>query len=196
MKRRTFLMTTPGMMMIPSALADEIIKGARQPGDETYDDVIAISSLLTGVPERTFREYLERDDNPSQGNLYWYFSVVQTAYGSGPVEDLLILYRKLVEEHATNEQIADSIFLNAEPEMKSLSGMIMKMWMLGVWLGQSEGTLIPNPDLRIDFVISSKAYANSFAWKIARAHPMGYSNFPFGSWGKEPPTLQHYGIET
>jgi hypothetical protein len=41
-------------------------------------------------------------------------------------------------------------------------------------------------------VISPGAYTNSLVWRVAQAHPMGYSNLQFGYWGQEPPAIDTF----
>ena len=36
-------------------------------------------------------------------------------------------------------------------------------------------------------MLSPNAYTNCVVWRVAQAHPMGYSNLQFGYWGQEPP---------
>jgi len=45
----------------------------------------------------------------------------------------------------------------------------------------SKNVLIPHE------VISPNAYTRSMVWRVAQAHPMGYSNLQFGYWGDNPP---------
>ena len=50
----------------------------------------------------------------------------------------------------------------------------------------SKEVLIPHD------VISPNAYTNSMVWRVAQAHPMGYSNLQFGYWGQEPPAAEMF----
>jgi len=50
----------------------------------------------------------------------------------------------------------------------------------------SKEVLIPHD------VISPNAYTNSMVWRVAQAHPMGYSNLQFGYWGQEPPEAEMF----
>jgi Membrane bound FAD containing D-sorbitol dehydrogenase len=45
----------------------------------------------------------------------------------------------------------------------------------------SRDVLIPHE------VISPSAYTRSMVWRVAQAHPMGYSNLQFGYWADNPP---------
>ena len=35
-------------------------------------------------------------------------------------------------------------------------------------------------------VISPAAYTQGWTWRVAQAHPMGYSELRFGYWAKDP----------
>lgn len=91
--------------------------------------------------------------------------------------------------------------------MKFLMRSIILAWYLGAWYRPndlransyaakntqhsyystrrySKEVLIPND------VISPTTYTNGLVWRVAQAHPMGYSNLQFGYWGQEPPSLE------
>lgn len=85
----------------------------------------------------------------------------------------------------------------------TFSRLTMLAWLFGVWYGATEinrnpraELYISNPAYRQDFLISGRAYKNGWIWRIAQAHPMGFSQFAFGSWASPPPTLTEYGIGT
>ena len=42
------------------------------------------------------------------------------------------------------------------------------------------------------FVYSAVAYRRGWIWRIAQAHPMGYSHFDLNSWGEAAPPLTDY----
>ena len=80
----------------------------------------------------------------------------------------------------------------------TLSRLTMLMWLFGVWYGNTEiknnmgaWTFI-HSDYQKDFVVSSRAYKNGWIWRMARAHPMGSSQFRYGSWADEPPPYTDY----
>ncbi len=97
--------------------------------------------------------------------------------------------------------------------------MTMMMWLFGGWYGYTERSkmaaileksLDPKSADNIDgampyfqedyykqdYVISSRAYANGWIWRIAQAHPMGVSQFAFGSWADKPPSLSEFGFSS
>ena len=76
---------------------------------------------------------------------------------------------------------------------KHLARSIVLMWYLGGWydpkkLEEDKGQ-VPPPDFQ---VISPEAYTQGWALKLARAHPMGFSQLPFGYWTREPAELVTY----
>jgi hypothetical protein len=76
---------------------------------------------------------------------------------------------------------------------KFLARSIVLMWYLGGWydpkkLEEDRGQG-PPPDFQ---VISPEAYTQGWALKIARAHPMGFSQLPFGYWTRAPAELVDY----
>lgn len=88
--------------------------------------------------------------------------------------------------------------------MKFLMRSIILAWYLGAWYAPQElknksyatkdpqrgyySTRRYSQEVLIPYeVISPNAYTNGMVWRIAQAHPMGYSNLQFGYWGKEPP---------
>jgi len=66
---------------------------------------------------------------------------------------------------------------------------IMKLWLLGVWYQPYATGSYKSTD---STVVSDQAYIQSWAWKIAQAHPMGYSEMFFGYWNTTPPSLEDY----
>jgi hypothetical protein len=71
-----------------------------------------------------------------------------------------------------------------------LARSIILMWYLGAWYEPSELRRFnsPNPPKRfIKYrVISRAAYTQGWVWRVAQAHPMGYSEWEFGYWSQPP----------
>ena len=65
----------------------------------------------------------------------------------------------------------------------------MKLWLLGSWYQPYDQGTAKEHDIR---VVSDQAYKESWAWKIAQSHPMGYSEYHFGYWAEQPPTLKQF----
>jgi len=92
---------------------------------------------------------------------------------------------------------------------KFLMRSITLAWYLGAWYAPQElkknsyaakdplhnyySTRRYSKEVLIPFdVISANAYTNSVVWRVAQAHPMGYSNLQFGYWGQEPPEAEMF----
>ncbi len=89
---------------------------------------------------------------------------------------------------------------------KFLMRSIILAWYLGAWYAPQDlkrnsykprnsydSTRRYSKEILIPFeVISPSAYTNSLVWRVAQAHPMGYSNLQFGYWGQEPPGIEKF----
>jgi hypothetical protein len=89
---------------------------------------------------------------------------------------------------------------------KFLMRSIILAWYLGAWYAPGDlknnsykpknsydSTRRYSKEVLIPFeVISTSAYTNSLVWRVAQAHPMGYSNLQFGYWGQEPPGIEQF----
>jgi hypothetical protein len=84
--------------------------------------------------------------------------------------------------------------INASGNARYLARSIVLMWYLGAWYGPEDLEKLANdPKAIIDYtVISSKAYTQGWLWRIAQAHPMGYSDMQFGYWTRAPEPLTDF----
>jgi Membrane bound FAD containing D-sorbitol dehydrogenase len=92
---------------------------------------------------------------------------------------------------------ADIVMNNADPAVKYLGRAILLAWYTGCWYEPK--TLLrynqPNPPaLPADpqKVISGAAYTQGWNWRVGQTHPMGYSEWRFGYWHENPPTLEQF----
>jgi hypothetical protein len=102
-------------------------------------------------------------------------------------------YASLLAEQQTPQQIGTAILMqNGQPattQTALAARAIMKLWLLGVWYQPYAQGAFP---LGEQTVVSDEAYTQSWAWSIAQAHPMGYSEFFFGYWNSPPPSLEDF----
>jgi hypothetical protein len=74
-------------------------------------------------------------------------------------------------------------------DVKYLARSIVLMWLLGSWYEPNElkrlTTPTDNPFVSHE-VVSPAAYTAGWVWRIAQAHPMGYSDMQFGYWTHPP----------
>lgn len=96
---------------------------------------------------------------------------------------------KIVRDNRTSPDLATAIVRNvqANDDTKYLARSIVLMWYLGAWYDPVELFKAPVDGKFIPFkVISSKVYTQGWVWRIAQAHPMGYSDMQFGYWSRLP----------
>jgi len=199
------------LLISPSSLVAQPSPAAAVAPKE--DIFIELSAALTGIDKELLSPGVDpfrfRDavfDRANKANndakdaeiltkLLAKFEEARNANAQGFVRDPI---KKLYEDAEKPENKVEY-----EP-MKFLMRSIILAWYLGAWYAPqalknksyaakdpqhgyystrrySEEMLIPYE------VISPSAYTNGMVWRVAQAHPMGYSNLQFGYWGKEPP---------
>jgi hypothetical protein len=89
------------------------------------------------------------------------------------------------------EAIAKAIIEKAQAasDTKYLARSIVLMWYLGAWYEPGDlqkAAESPNHPSPPSKVISSKAYTQAWALRVAQAHPMGFSEMQFGYWTRPP----------
>jgi hypothetical protein len=94
-------------------------------------------------------------------------------------------FSKLLEIPKGHPQSATDIVtaVNASDEnVRFLARSIVLLWYLGSWYKPEDlKNKVASPK-----VVSPKAYTQGLVWRIAGAHPMGYSNLQFGYWSRDP----------
>jgi hypothetical protein len=73
-------------------------------------------------------------------------------------------------------------------DTKFLARSIILMWYLGAWYEPEDlKKIAANPKAEaLLTIISPKAYTQGWLWRVAEAHPMGYSDMQFGYWTRPP----------
>ena len=87
---------------------------------------------------------------------------------------------------------ADNIMNNKDPKIKYLGRSIILAWYLGAWYQPAVLAQTSPPPSLNPKVISPTAYTQAWAWRVAQAHPMGYSELRFGYWSDEPLPLDDF----
>ena len=177
---------------------------------------ILLSSALTGISEAKLatgfgpkaKLGIPRDQVPKFINELKPSELVDVSAGSDPVgikrvyfdwvstrhpvqlKNLLRIAKESIGAPDRRQTIADKVQSSGD---KFLGRSIVLMWYLGGWydpkkLEEDRGQG-PPPDFK---VISSEAYTQGWALKVARAHPMGFSELPFGYWTRPPAELVDY----
>ena len=143
---------------------------------------VNLSALLTGINAANLAPPLSPSTVPQQ-----YFDTAQK-YGGATFTQLLSIYDTAVAQGMSGAQIAAQVFQDNGADVCYLARSIMLAWYLGSWydpadLAARRGTNV---------VISSIAYTQAWSWNVAQAHAMGYSNFQFGYWASNPPSLADF----
>jgi hypothetical protein len=92
---------------------------------------------------------------------------------------------------------AEKVMHNPDPAIKYLGRSIILAWYLGAWYepktlaiyDSPKPGLFPVTPLKI---ISPAAYTQGWTWRVAQAHPMGYSEMRFGYWAQDALPLDDY----
>ncbi len=152
------------------------------------DDFVQVSAILTGIDAAKLAPPVD-----PQNMKQVYFSYTQSQQPGG-LSQLLSIYAASAQKPPAT--IADVILNQSGDSIRYLARAIMLEWYLGSWydpavLASYHG---PNPPSAppSGVVISPQAYTQGWAWSVAQAHPMGYSNLTFGYWTSQPPPLSAY----
>jgi hypothetical protein len=84
--------------------------------------------------------------------------------------------------------------INKDEATMYLGRSLALLWYLGAWYDPAQlkdahaRATAPTPEqMFVPFTVASpKAYTRGWLWKIAEAHPMGYSELQFGYWSRPP----------
>lgn len=152
------------------------------------DQFVQLSAALTGIAADKLAPGL---DPKNTKKIYFDYTMAKAP----------ALFTQLLGIYAANASqppatIADIVLNQSGDKIRYLARTIMLEWYLGSWYdpdvlqsyhGPNPPSLPPN-----GVVISAQAYTQGWAWNVAQAHPMGYSNFSFGYWSGNPPSLSAY----
>ena len=156
--------------------------------DEAADRVlfVTLSSALTGIDEARLAPAVDPVQIKNQ-----YFNQAKT----DPAFDSLM---QIIRADPSNPTAAaDKVMNNADPTIKYLGRSIILAWYLGAWYeprilekyDSATPGLFPVPVAKI---ISPAAYTQGWTWRVAQTHPMGYSEWRFGYWSEDPPSLEEF----
>ena len=95
------------------------------------------------------------------------------------------------------QEVVDKLVqkIEANEDTKYLARSIVLMWYLGSWYEPSELKRLTTPNA-VPFigheVVSPTAYTHGWVWRVAQAHPMGYSDMQFGYWTHPPQPIADF----
>ncbi len=142
---------------------------------------VGLSSALTGIAE----DKLAPSVDPT--------AEVKQAYFDQAATDPA--FKKLLQIYDQNKdkppaEVADIILNKSGDDVRYLARAIMLEWYLGNWYAPA--TLREEKPFPAFKVISPTAYTQGWSWRVAQAHPMGYSEWHFGYWSSPPPSLEDF----
>jgi hypothetical protein len=157
--------------------------------DTPIDLFVGLSAVLTGFDKSVLAPGID-PVNIKQT----YFDFAQGKAGS-TFQQLLNIFGQ--NQSLPPAQIGNIILNQSGDAIRYLARSVMLMWYLGSWydpadLQKYNSPQPPKEPLGAVAVISAAAYTQGLAWSVAQAHPMGYSNFQFGDWAKQPPSLDDF----
>lgn len=181
-----------------SALACTV--GLQPRDDSSFPAFIEISAALTGIACSQLRP--PADPTMFQIKLP-YFQLVK---GSPAFPVLLKAFQDHVaKDDPEQRKAAAAILHHPDRGVRILANQIILMWYFGrqfSWAAATPSQSASNPASLEEpagfATINADAYTQSWIWRIAQAHPMGYSNFRFGHWSEdpaEPQSLSHFILE-
>lgn len=150
--------------------------------DSNLQNFIDLSAELTGLSAKLLAPAVDPINLPPV-----FFDTAKQGMGTEAFSKLLNLYAPIKDQ--THEQIASALLGSSDPQIAKGARSIMKLWLLGSWYQPYDQGAAHTGDIR---VVSDQAYKESWAWKIAQSHPMGYSEYHFGYWAEQPPTLKQF----
>ena len=156
-------------------------------------DFIALSAILTGIdakklaPGSDIKNSVPGSDPINIKDEYFAFVKEQRAIAFGR---LLKGFREAPDKAAFAQSLLDA--RQRDSEVHFLARSIILMWYLGAWydpddLKKAAASAIQENGSVPFNVISPKAYTQGWVWRVAHAHPMGYSEWTFGYWQIDPP---------
>ena len=155
--------------------------------DSDMDAFEQLSEALTGIARKKLAP-----DTDSVGIKHDYFRWINEREPAAFVSLL-----KIAKEDANSPQ-AMIEKLQATDDTKFLARSIVLMWYLGSWYAPGdlkklvESRSSPNLVFIPHTVISPKAYTQGWVWRVAQAHPMGYSDLQFGYWTRDPAPIEDF----
>jgi hypothetical protein len=200
--RRTVIAGAIASGAAAATAALETPASARSASPDTREDMVAfllLTASLTGVrpvdlePEfvaaKPGVDMLTSTPDPDPFDVERdYFNLV---YSKDPKTfEALLQIAKDHRESATDMIAA----VNKTEETMYLGRSLVLLWYLGAWyapalLKQAHAkAAAANPEqMFLPFTVASpKAYTRGLLWKIAQAHPMGYSELQFAYWARTP----------
>lgn len=173
----------------PTAPAAEVL-----PSVEPVAKFVKISAGLTGIASAK----LGLGADPTNVKTEYFRRATQTADLARRWAVIERIFDQQAEGKFTNnlagineEMLGAAVANHESPDIRFYARSIILLWYLGAWYGPDllrRDTEAPaQPKFPPEFqVISPTAYREAWVWRVAQTHPMGYSEWLFGYWAKQP----------
>ena len=175
---------TTAMGLVPSFANGQV---GESPGRRDYVDACGTLIGITG-------DVLEPVNRPGKlADGFLRLTEAAVIEGKAAMARWLSTYSRGVERGDTSDEIAQLL----HEDSPTLCRLGMKLWLFGMWTGANETDSLVDltfegHSVKETFVYSAVAYRRGWIWRIAQAHPMGYSHFNPNSWGEAAPSLTDY----
>ena len=194
--RRTMLAGTVATTAVAAVLPMARSASAEIPDPKSKQDMMAfllLSAALTGVRVATLAPEFTQNNNDILNSDPGVDPInVKNEYFARIIASDAATFGKLLQIAKDNPLSATDIIdaANDSEDTKFLARSIVLLWYLGSWYRPEDLKKNSVPAGGRAFiasqVVSPTAYSQGLVWKIAQAHPMGYSNLQFGYWSREP----------
>jgi D-sorbitol dehydrogenase-like protein len=193
-RRSVLVRAATALIAASSASFDKPALADTAASDDDLLSFVNLSAALTGVPNVSLLPNVDPIDLKRE-----YFKFIQQQKETEPFAALFKLAPPK-KGPMTDAELADirgkvAAAVKANDKVKYLTRSITLLWYLGGWYvpsalqahEQSQGKTRPGFQ-----VVSANAYTHGWIWRLARAHPMGYSDMQFGYWKEDPASLDTF----
>nr|WP_249158021.1 sorbitol dehydrogenase family protein [Bradyrhizobium jicamae] len=156
------------------------------PNQDDLRAFVALSSVLTGIAVLKLAPTVD----PIQvKNQYFDAAKADPAFPT--------LLQMVRSDPDPKNPVATATKVMNDPKLKFLGRSIILAWYLGAWYDPKNLETYNQPGdhpfpLNPVKVISGTAYTQGWTWRVAQAHPMGYSELRYGYWAEDPLKLDAY----
>jgi hypothetical protein len=163
---------------------------AQAPDPSSPRDMMAFLSLseaLTGVDKQLLApEFDSKTNDPGTDPINIKNVYFKWINDNDPTSS----FAKLLQIAKDKPQAIIASVNASDDDVRFLARSIVLLWYLGSWYTpkdlKDQATAIKPERIFSSEVVSAMAYTQGLVWKIAGAHPMGYSNLQFGYWSRDP----------
>jgi Membrane bound FAD containing D-sorbitol dehydrogenase len=174
--RRTALAGAAATTAATAVGAANVPAPARADARADMDAFLDISAALTGIA----KDKLAPAPDPIDIKLVYF----DKARDNPKFNDLLKIWRGPPQASS-----ASVFFDQPDAGVRYLARNIIIAWYLGAWCDPADlkkYAANPPPTPLPYTILSPAAYTQGWAWRVAQAHPMGYSELRFGYWSNQP----------